>query len=454
MKTNVIFGGALMLLFTLFSCSDETTGDSSPTVPKEEIPQEVSLVIKTNNKEAGSRAEYPSEGDEALIANNRKVKLYVYKATGELEKFDEDLQLDGQSKATIMLTTGEKYFYVFANTTGSSNTDAAAITKKDFYTPYELQTVDIAFGTDNATPDLTEPNFILGTLWREKVEITSGMTAPVVLNIGRMVAKVKLTGVDKGGTYSVMAGTFTEAEYRIASVPTKNYWVGQYDHQNWTLPPPPGDNNIYGAVTSAVHNEPPVIDPGDTPNPLYHHYPEYIDVTEMPVPDTGDMTEFFYTIENTTAKDNQSLLYYGNTTHIRLKTVYTPVATEVYDAMLKNNNQTLTGGTFWTIVHNGIRYITNARPDDSYKDEDTEIKEYKNGVNYHKFAIKDVKQTDVEKRHSVYRNHFYQISVTGIRDLGEPTDVIDPKEPIPIEEEVEIAVEVIDWSRITQDEEI
>lgn len=450
MKTkNVWKGFAVLLAVALCGCSDETSNDPKQPPQEKGTPQEVTLVVKPNAKDPVSRAEtYPSSSEESFILD-KKVNLYVYNTDGVLEFSQEGLQLDALNKAKVTLKIGEKYFYVFANVSGSANSDAAATEEKDFNTAYERQLISVDFGTEKDVPDLTKPNFILGTLWREKKEIKLGMTEPIELNIGRIVAKVKLTGVSKG-LKSVMKGDFTEPNYRIASVPTQCYWVGQYDHKGWTLLPPPGDiNELYGAVTSAVHTQGPMVQ--GSPNPLFYHYPTYVGVTAMSDP----LDNYFYVIENTTAKDMlTSYQYYGNTTHVRLRTVYEPTKAETYDKTLQNNDQDLTGKTFWTVIHNGVRYITNEEPAAGLADDGTVIKHYVDGQNYHKFAIKDTKQNDVEKRHSVYRNHFYQMSVTGIRDLGEPDDIIDPEEPIPAEEEVDISVIVIDWSKITQEEEL
>lgn len=449
MKQLIEYVTAVLCVSLMLSgCSDETDKFPQPELSPEGVLTEVSLAVRAKSEFTRGDIQ-PSEDEETVIVN-RKIKLYVYNLDGKLEYENEDLQLDAQHSVKVTLKTGKKYFYVSANTDGSNNSDVGSIIGKEgTNVGFEQQILNVGFGASKDAPDLTTPNFVLSTLWGEKKEITIGMTAPVELNIGRLVAKVKLTKVEKGTGYSVMEGEFSNPQYAIGAVPTMCYWVGQYNHNRWTLSPPPGNTGgQYGAVSSAVHNAPPLIE--GVQNPLFYNYPNFIDVTPMAKP----MTDAFYVVENTTAKDASSQQYYGNTTHIRLKTVYTPASVEIYDAELKGNGQTLQGKTFWTVIHKAKLYITNDVPKEGIKDENTEIKKYENGVNYHRFVIKDVEQTDVEKRYSVYRNHFYEISVTGIRDLGEPTDDVDPKEPIPNEEEVATSVKVIDWAKITQIENI
>lgn len=447
MKTKLTMGCGLMILaLFLTGCAKDGTdgGDSDKQLPG---TKNVRIYVTADNARSFRGAagnQDPTTAENAF--DKTALKLFIYDGNGNLELSEQTVALDANNSYEVTITTGYKYFYVFANTGSRS------LVAKNTRAEFEQQVYDVTFiDTDADNPDMAgngdDRNFFMGTLWGVPQDITKDrpLTDPVYVDIGRMTAKVKLYSVVKGNN-SNMAGTFSDFSYRMAGVAMKTYLAGQF---TGTTPPPTG----YTTVTSAVHNEPSEVAGGGA-NPVFKSYAGWKNVT--PLPGTGpDIDNCFYVIENTTAKDAGGKQYFHNTTHVRLKSKYTPHADEIYNADLSSNEgQTLTDGTFWTVVTGGALYITNDVPVGVTPDAGTEIKKYTNGWNYHRFPVQNDDFTNVEVKNSVLRNHYYEIQVTGIRNLGDTDDREDPKEPIPTTVDVTIVVRVVPWSKITQGVEI
>jgi hypothetical protein len=54
----------------------------------------------------------------------------------------------------------------------------------------------------------------------------------------------------------------------------------------------------------------------------------------------------------------------------------------------------------------------------------------------------------------VLRNHHYTFNIESIFDLGEPTEVVNPGEPIVSNTTIEITVDVADWDKVSGDIEL
>lgn len=336
------------------------------------------------------------------------------------------------------ITSGQKYFYVFANDDGTSLPNPIPDVRSQFI----AKTISASLNATDVL-NLTDPDFRLGTLWSQMTIAPGGGTtlAPAVirLNIGRLASKVILKGVAQGSP-STMAGTFSDPEYRLGSIPKSIFLVGNND-ESAPVPPLLG----HGVVTSAVHTAPIPPDAGDG------NFQRYTNTWK-------DMDEPYYTVENTSQPDNNNIQYYGNTSYIQIRTVYTPDGTEVHKVDDLSVVGSFTGPTFYTarLISNGARLIFEQDPrtaaglnPNADIDQQT-VEVYTDGLNYHKFPIHDPEAGLPEvQRNAVLRNHYYEYTVTSIADIGTPGEQVDPKEPIETKTTLKIEVKVLPWSKIT-----
>jgi len=455
MKQNIFYTVVVTLsLMMFYGCSNETGDDPGGNPRGEEKDVQVLFKSATNNDtkaDFDTRAEQPATLDEKDF-DRSKIMLYVYDENGNLEFQEENITLppDPDNSYTITITTGTKYFYAFANT----GKWTMSITGKQSRGEFERQILNVIIDDDEETPDLagngSDRKFFLGTLWGVKTEIEEDKdhvnTDPITLDIGRNTGKVKLHDVllrkDQNDTYSVLKGELgPDIYYRIGGVPLKSYLVGQYTGKTY----PGSESDDYDTVTSAVHTEGP--DEENDPDPIFASY-KFKPVTALPS-GNDPLDNYFYVVENTTAKDSEGKQYFNNTAHIRLKTTYIPDPSEVHDADLKPAaDPTLTNGTFWTAIKNDQRYITNEQPNED-PGVVTDIKKYENGVQYHLIPIQNPARKDVETKNAVLRNHYYEINIEGIRDLGYAEDDEGQIIPIPTGQDVKVTIKVKDWSKIT-----
>lgn len=453
MKKKILYSVMVALpLLVWIGCSDET-GETEKVARgqekevKLELKSSIDNITKANgNDDIATRADQEATGDEKAF-DKTLVKLFVYDSNGDLEYEENITNLPANNQHTITLTTGTKYFYVFANT------GSRIIVAKQSRGEFERQILNVAIDTDGQTPDLagkgTERKFFLGTLWAQSFDIEMDKDyvndKPITLDIGRIVAKVKLWDVKLNPTdnpnYSVLKGELVagKTNYRIGGVPKKTYLVGQH---TGLIPP-----EAYTTVTSSVHNEGPGSE--GSPNPIFTSY-AWKEVTALPS-SGNDIDNCFYVVENTTALDAQNLQYFNNTAHIRLQTTYKPHEDEIWNDELTANKQKLDDeGNFWTVVKDNQRYITNKSPITNRPGVDpNSVKAYAKGVQYHLFPIQDPSRTDVETRNTVLRNHYYEINVNGIRNLGDNEDDEGKIVPIPSEKDVMVTIKIKDWSKVT-----
>lgn len=455
MKTKRIYLGLILLFAVLFAgCSEETVGPEPGPGPGGGEQQNVQLILKSfDERGVTNRADDEQKADNDEKAITGKVMIFVYDENGDLEYNNNNVTItstpDKHLTEVFKLTVGDKYFYVFANTDG---VDIQAYPKQD---AFERQIFDVAITND--IPSIAGKPFLMGTLWKPtpiKIFTKKGNEQnDVTVNIGRLAAKVKLYNVvGDNHAYSNMKGKFEDAMYSIGTIPSKTFLVGQLLLGNGETPSyPPAA--LHSVVESAVHNEPYFGPGGNIQNPVFKNYTQFIDVE--PTIGVPNLTKFFYVTENTTALDepNHDWQYYGNTTYIRLKTVYTPVVSEISEddlsGLIDEQTNIPDGTTFYSCIYEGKRYLTLGIPTHP---EVTEYTTYEDGVNHHFFPIMDNNQSDDLTIYSVLRNHYYEIEVTGIKDLGAGSDknTENPEVPIPKSFDVQVAVKVIDWSKVTQ----
>ncbi len=472
MKTKFIFFVTTAFYLLLLGCSAEEHGIVPPPVDTPDGEKTVAQLRLENTYEqmetraADTDTEGPTDAERKIV---KPLNILVFKDNGSFER--EYLDMDtipvnpwpGTTQTdTFTITSGRKFFYIFSGVHTDLQSFIPNETNNKNRLNYEKTELTNLFGTAAGQPDipiLASPNFLNATLWWDTITVAAGGTKDnpreIEREIGRVAAKVKLQDVNKGSA-SLMKGDFLNPHFRLGAVPTKCYLVGQYEG---TIKPPKAG---HGQVISAVHNE-GWEDPANAgqQNPLFRNY------AVASYKDVSSADNFFYAVENTTAPDvaaGTNDLYYGNTTHVRLRTKYVPEASEITSTInfpAQSAGLSLSGD-FWTIYVNGVRYLVDANPDPAVTqgskvpapDAGTEVNYYVTGLNYHKFVIRDRRETLPEKQCCVLRNHYYEIEVTDISDLGDPDDTVKPWIPVEQETDLIIRIKVIDWSKITQKEKV
>jgi len=449
MKAKMTINVLLLAGLFFIACSKDDTTKPSPPNPKAEETVVVLTIYDATaglptGRAAGAETDAPV-GNEATINPAHGIKVVVfnddgtlaYPLAGDSEKLNitETTSGSGVYKSDpFTINSGYKYFYIFANDHDDRITKpGTGILRHQFIS----QTTAAVLSTTDVL-DITDPNFLMGTLWSEKkiAPVDGTLTAPgnVQLAIGRLSSKVNVTEINQGT--SNMSGTFTNPRYRLGAIPKKIFLVGNNDEEG-ILPPGTG----HGIVTSAVHNSSEAMD-----------YQDYTATWKSP-------NTHFYTVENTT-DPTLGIQFYSNTTYIQIRTVYTPDNDEVYNADLTEAG-TFTGPTFYTgrLLSNGATLIFGEDPSTEAGNnphpgiDQNSIRQYTDGINYHKFPIYDKQEglPDVQ-RHAVLRNHSYIYKVTNILGLGSPDETVDTEEPIETPTTLTLEVEVAPWSKIMDDD--
>jgi hypothetical protein len=453
-----------MLIFAVIgliavNCSKE------PNISKSGKKGEEGFVQLTIRSEApGTRGSVGTEGataQEVAIQESQGLKVYVFNLDGSLDYAgNQTLIATGTpntfKSAPFQVTTGDKYFFVFANDGANRITAPSPATTMD---NFMKQAVTAVYDETGNLDIATANNFLLGTLWKSTNLAAAGGTSTdpktVNLTIGRLSSKINLESVVT--TSTGMNGTFTAPRYRIGTMPYKINTAGITEGAT----SPVGTHGIL--VYSHAHNAPywdvevppPTIAFNATD---YHQNADFKTVLGDGV--TTFNTNIFYATENTSARGNNGFLYYGNTTYIQIETKYTPVDAEIYDpeTLLPDAILPETETFFVGYLNDGTRLIFNRLPVEETDDADINYTagffEYENGLNYHKFAIYDVNETDDVMRFRVLRNHYYMYKVTNFKDLGSHTNEVDPEEPIPSTTTVDIQVMVLPWDKVADDVEV
>lgn len=455
----------LFLVGGLIGCVDD--GNDKPDGPISGKETYATFYIKLPPASRGASGEQVGSTEESKLQS--EIVVVVFDAESNKHEYTyDDVTLTPSSQteyktSTIKLTSGEKYIYIFS--TSNKNLIKPGMDIKSFETG--IVDANITVSGNNVIPAnlATSDNFFIGTLWGDAVTVSAGGTAtnPQTigpLKIGRLASKVVLTSINKGSS-SPLKGTFVanEAEYVVRSVPTSIYLVGQYDTGTESSPnDPPGKGTNGVQVFSAVHNEPwnDKAPNDDKQNPKFTNYEwaqsQYISTsTGNAKPKTG-----FYIVENTTAYDQQNNnQYYGNTTYIQLRIQYIPDRDELW----KHDNpeepaETGMGSnkTFWVVnvPGKGLRFFATDPTGQAWLDGKLPTK-YENGLVTYAVPIKDETETDGLLQHTVIRNHWYSLAVTGINNIGSNTaDIVPPDTPIGKETIVDIEIEVMNWALVSQ----
>ncbi len=475
MKNNSLFLSAALALSVLFAgcVKDGSEGPDQKDKKTGEVSRMVLTVQSLAPKGAASRAaddfaEEASE-EELTIYSAHGLRVIIFDDGGILQKANEySLSLKSGTAGTegavystsddeaIELAAGDYYFFVFANDASDRIAFPDANTTMSTWMADYFELVYSNAGV----PDITgsSPNgFLLGTLWKEAVSVEAGATEDAIVEVelptlGRLSSKVwvkKLNAIN--ATNPALSGTFSDAKYRLGAVALKMSNVG--------IVTTSGRNNPFESGTivtsylhTALYNSPDFKDKAGS---------TWKDISATDEPTAGG---FFYASENTTARSDANLLtdeqFYGNTTHVILELVYTPVAAEI---LMWDGDEWITGGTlddttFWSAGEGENRKIYNENPknDPDYKLPATgftedEIHEYSEGRGYYAFPVNDPDETDPIAKNRVLRNHYYEYTIDGIRDLGAPTEdtAVDDEKPIEENTSVILSVSVGKWDKVT-----
>lgn len=442
---------ALGILAT--GCSKDGSDTVTPPVNNGEkgfIQLTVSSLVP--DTKAGAQGAQTATAEElAIIEGTGKLKVAVF-TTGGIYDYAGTLDLaettpgSKEYKSTpFEVTAGDLYFFVFANDVGDKITLPTSAMDMNTFMKQAVPAVYSGTGAaENMTLDIaTDNRFLLGSLWQVSKLAAGGgtSTAPktVELTIGRLSSKVNLNSIDYTSGNAELKGAFSAGKYRLGTLAKGIHTVGVHTGTNL-----PYGSNTGVLVTSQKHNSPYVINVNDFNSTDFAQYTAFQAING---------TNMFYATENTTARDESTgQQYFGNTSYIQVETVYTPKMSEVYDpadiagGALGTDATDYAAGTFWTGIYQGKRLIFNANPNTN--PDVTAIKEYTDGLNYHKFPIFDPSETDAVYKNRVLRNHYYEFDVTKINDLGSHTKDVDPKEPIPDKTTVDVKVTVANWDKV------
>lgn len=429
------------------SCDNETVGDNPGGERGKETTAKLRLIEAPGTY--GTDQEQTASSAESTIASS--VDIYIFDDSGVCEYAYEAHPVNPATGLAdeIKVTEGQKYFYVFSNKPSSVQKPEVNVTSRE---AFEKSVITATIASNNTS--ITQDNsFLIGTLWRKVTTVTGEENQNISIEIGRAGAKIALTSVDTKIVGELLKGNFVlnTAIYRVCAVPTEFYLVGQY---SGTIAPP-ADGAV---VTSAVHDENATASGSltdDNWNPKFKNY-----TFESSTNIGGNNQKSYYAIENTSKKfDNY--LRYGNTTFLQLQIKYQPKqgnGGEVHDKDGNPNASLTQGETFYAAKVNGQTVIFNESPNGNLAGLDTQsIRRYENGINYYRIVVKDNSERagGNEQSMKVLRNHYYEVAVNSFSKLGDEDEEVKPWWPIIGEEtEVDVTVKVINWSKITQIEDL
>lgn len=450
------------------ACNKEDSDASpEPNGEKSAIYLTISTdALKTKAPDSGD-ATHATEGNEGTITEGDGLKVYVFNSNGALvyssaSETNGRLELETVSAGVYRTTksfqvgSGDNYFFVFANdgTTGGLVQAPTSTTNMETFMKQHLA---FALTGSEANTD----KFLLASLWADAKNVAAGGTesSPIVVNlgIGRVLSKVVLNDVDLVNVDASLQGQFSTPAYRLGTIPKYINTVGV--HYGTSLPN--AANNVL--VHSAVHNAGVWVNQDGTSETNFTPYlTSTFSTIDLATPAN---TKFFYTTENTTEPVGGEQ-FFGNTTFIQLRTVYTPVLAETYDPETLATNVALTNNNFWTatVVADpqflpktmaNKTIVLGTAPEagsihlDIVQGVGVTYPAYTGGVNYHKFVVFDENEGNDVTKNRVLRNHYYEFEVTKFNSIGSNTSVVEPTEPVPTKTTVEVRVNVLPWDKIT-----
>lgn len=399
-----IIACALTLGFA--SCSSDDAVDNGNIIPNGEAA--VALIkLSQSTPQTRANLEEPTTEEAAV----KKAIVFIFDASAKLETSVELTSTEASTGKAVETTTGSHYFYAAVNPVtpitiaeGTSIEDA----KKTIL-------ASLAEGTLTSTTNgffMTNIDDALAQNIVKSSDVT-GADNPIVINVGRAVAKVNVSLADDviNGN-EVAGGKFTDMEYKIGGNPNQMYLFPVYEGGVLKTP-------LYAADYLAAN---------------------YFEEAAYKATPT-------YAIENS----NASAIKQGEATYARVKGVFTP------DGMNE-------GDDFYRVFDPATEawettiYATEAAAKTAASTTKKVVK-YTAGVCYYAFWIAD--ETAAEK-YSIKRNNYYNVEIQHVAKIGtnneggdkdiddnpiEPSNPpIDPEEPIENDTYLRVSINVLDWT--------
>lgn len=437
MKSKFMYLFATACIATAFTaCSDNDGNELIDQQENSSTDRVADTPVQLQIKQMANT--YASTSDATATAAKSQVgstlDIFVFDDSGIFETYvNKTLTSSGTSGSgndtyltdTFMLSTGNKYFYVFTNVPSSDLLMPSSGTTRQ---TFELNPIKVTSVADIATDN----QFYIGTLVASQTAVTGTSTndpQTISLEVGRLASKIKLSETPATSNVSGnLKGTMSEPKYRIVNIPNQLYTVGQWDRE-------------FKKEGSQVRT------------PFYTGYTTWSDYyLANPTSWSGKgRGEIYYAIENTHEEPLR-----GDVTAAQIKYVYTPNAAEIYDKDNLRQNGTLSGTDFWVAeFKNGTSLIYNGdisgldHPDYGIP---TSVTEYTNGECFYTVFIADNSEATASLKYTVIRNHYYELKVNNIFRLGNNTDdITDPTEPVEKLVEIEVEIEVLPWFYIGQE---
>ncbi|MCD8193133.1 MAG: Mfa1 family fimbria major subunit [Tannerellaceae bacterium] len=442
----LMMAGVLAAAFTACSDKDDTI-DPGEVTEIGNRGEETVVQLRVTQSIPGT---YASSVDDPATANESKittpeVHVYVFDDAQVFEKY-EVLGItangtnssnggDRYSTEEMVVSSGNKYFYVFANVDNNPiATPATGSTRTTFEKRVLSKTVANLTGNN-------KDMFVMGTLYGQMTSLNgdgvTGSPETVTVSIGRLAAKITLVDSDPAKGEAVAGNfIFTDTEYRVVNVPNQMYLVGQWSN---------GFRTQASQVTTPYFNED--LSTTALQSSYFNTNPTSWGSTET-APGTP-----IYTLENTYHNPLK-----GTATAIQVRYQYAPASGEIYDvANPETPGASLGGNTFWmAIFADGTKMIYNGDPTGLTHPTlgtVTDVQEYTDGYVYYTIYVADNSETTAQSlKYAVIRNHSYKIKVNTIARLGNSTpDVVDPTDPVETNNVIDFDITVDPWYLIEQD---
>ena len=500
MKLNKLFLMAAMGL-GLFACSENELEGNGPEGAQNEGTTYVGLKINFNSSSTRADGDQPIDGDgdntlydDGGDGNESKVsdvRILVTDADGK-SQFNKVVEIK-EGLYIFQITPGIKKFYavVNGNALGFSTElanwtgDQLTLTKKasELYEYNATATEGNGFLMSSvaAVEQTIQDNV-------SENDVKAGKANNIEITVERVVAKVTMQLSDAlkaPDGFKDQTATLRNLTCQIGNADNLVYAKGEQKATYTTA----------GTYLMA-NNE------GNVRTTPYFNYPESIDdwsqflqsdllgtsatIYEEGAVSTSTPTARFYCLENTHANTDPKNYLQSNTTFIRVKAEMIPNSAKefVYSA----NNVTISEKAKMPTEELKTFYVITAAPDqtnqgsyvfasdlaslytdlvpdgdaDNNDDKAAEVvkklatygynftEPYKDGCGYYNIWVNDMKDANNQYLNiaPVFRNDWYNLTITSLTLPGSPKESIDPEEPIHPDTNVGVTLTIRDWNKV------
>lgn len=499
MKLNKLFLLAAMGL-GLFACNDnDLVEGSAPNGTQEEGTTYVGLKINFNSSSTRADGDQPIDGDDdgtlyddpedGNEAKVNDVRIVVTDAEGK-SQFNNEVEIE-DGLYIFQITPGKKKFYAvvngkalgfsteLANWTGNQLTLTKKASELYEYNATATEGKGFLMSSVEAVEQTLQDNV-------SEDDVKAGTANNVEITVERVVAKVTMQLSDAlkaPDGFKDQTATLKKLTCQIGNADNLVYAKGGQTATYTTA----------GTYLMAYNN-------GNVRTTPYFDYPKSIDDwgqflqsdllgTSATIYENGAVsstpTARFYCLENTHANTDPKNYLQSNTTFIRVKAEMIPNSAKefVYSA----NNVTISEkATMPTELK--TFYVITAAPDQtnqgsyvfasdlaslytslvtggSETDEDKQAAKvvealaqegyyftepYTNGCGYYNIWVNDMKDANNQYLNiaPVFRNDWYNLTITSLTLPGSPKESIDPEEPIHPDTNVGVTLTIRDWNKV------